>query len=57
MFGMVATLFEWTATWLTLWPEDGLMKKDDIKGIIDVSVPAVVLSSLFATILMSCCSL
>ncbi|MCJ1472439.1 hypothetical protein MMC13_001087 [Lambiella insularis] len=37
-FGMSATLLEWTATYLLLWPDDGVMKKEDIRGIYDGSI-------------------
>lgn len=44
-FGWSAASLEWLATYLLLWPEDGRMKKEDIKGVYDVS-PASLLPSL-----------
>ncbi|MCJ1433364.1 hypothetical protein MMC27_002724 [Xylographa pallens] len=37
-FGMSAAVLEWTATYLLIWPEDGVMKKEDIRGIYDGSI-------------------
>ncbi|KAE8442095.1 hypothetical protein EG329_003853 [Mollisiaceae sp. DMI_Dod_QoI] len=37
-FGWGAAVFEWIATYLLLWPEDGRMKKDDIRRIYDGSI-------------------
>jgi hypothetical protein len=39
-FGWSAATLEWLATWLLLWPEDGRMTKEDIKGVYDVSSSA-----------------
>ncbi|KAJ5040456.1 uncharacterized protein L3040_006112 [Drepanopeziza brunnea f. sp. 'multigermtubi'] len=36
--GWGAAAFEWIATWFLLWPEDGRMKKDDIRRIYDGSI-------------------
>jgi len=36
--GWGAAGFEWIATWILLWPEDGRMKKDDIRRIYDGSL-------------------
>lgn len=36
--GWGGALFEWIATWLLLWPEDGRMKKEDIRRIYDGSL-------------------
>ncbi|PBP28437.1 caleosin domain containing protein [Diplocarpon rosae] len=36
--GWGAAAFEWIATWILLWPEDGRMKKDDIRRIYDGSL-------------------
>jgi len=36
-FGWTAGFLEWQATYLLLWPADGKMRKDDIKGVYDVS--------------------
>ncbi|TFK56892.1 caleosin domain-containing protein, partial [Heliocybe sulcata] len=30
--------FEWLATWILLWPADGIMKKEDVRGIYDGSI-------------------
>ncbi|MCJ1252323.1 hypothetical protein MMC24_000128 [Lignoscripta atroalba] len=38
LFGMTASLMEWTATYLFLWPEDGVMRKEDIRGVYDGSI-------------------
>jgi hypothetical protein len=37
-FGWTAVFFEWLATYLLLWPEDGRMMKEDIRGIYDGSL-------------------
>ncbi|CAL1697937.1 unnamed protein product [Somion occarium] len=37
-FGIFASLFEWFAVYLTLWPEDGVMKMEDIRGVFDGSI-------------------
>lgn len=36
-FGWSAAILEWTATYLLLWPEDGVIKKEDVRGIYDGS--------------------
>ncbi|KAI9739865.1 MAG: hypothetical protein M1818_004921 [Claussenomyces sp. TS43310] len=36
--GWGGAFFEWIATWLLLWPEDGRMKKEDIRRIYDGSL-------------------
>ncbi|KAF1945719.1 caleosin domain-containing protein [Clathrospora elynae] len=36
--GWGGAMFEWTATYILLWPEDGRMMKEDIRGIYDGSV-------------------
>ncbi|KAA8575954.1 hypothetical protein EYC84_006119 [Monilinia fructicola] len=36
--GWFGALFEWFATWVLLWPEDGRMKKEDIRRIYDGSL-------------------
>ncbi|KAG4220624.1 hypothetical protein PC116_g30897, partial [Phytophthora cactorum] len=36
--GWFGAFFEWLATYLMLWPADGKMKKDDIRGIYDGSI-------------------
>ncbi|KAG0270287.1 hypothetical protein DFQ27_009079 [Actinomortierella ambigua] len=37
-FGWGASFFEWFATYLLLWPEDGIMRKEDIRRIYDGSI-------------------
>jgi len=37
-FGWIASFFEWFATYLLLWPEDGVMKKEDIRRVFDGSI-------------------
>ncbi|CEH13584.1 CALEOSIN-RELATED FAMILY PROTEIN-RELATED [Ceraceosorus bombacis] len=37
-FGWFAMAFEWGSTYLLLWPSDGIVKKDDVHGIIDGSL-------------------
>ncbi|KAF9992385.1 hypothetical protein BGZ79_003138 [Entomortierella chlamydospora] len=36
--GWFGAFFEWAATYLLLWPEDGIMKKEDIRRIYDGSL-------------------
>jgi len=36
--GWMAAAFEWAATYLLFWPEDGLLKKKDVRGVYDGSV-------------------
>ncbi|KFA79116.1 hypothetical protein S40288_09962, partial [Stachybotrys chartarum IBT 40288] len=36
--GWGGAFFEWIATYLLLWPEDGHMKKEEIRGIYDGSL-------------------
>ncbi|KAG9185450.1 hypothetical protein G6011_07994 [Alternaria panax] len=36
--GWGGALFEWTATYILLWPEDGRMMKEDIRRIYDGSI-------------------
>ncbi|KAI0395209.1 Caleosin-domain-containing protein [Xylariaceae sp. FL0594] len=36
--GWFGAFFEWIATWLMLWPEDGKMRKEDIRRIYDGSL-------------------
>lgn len=36
--GWTAQFFEWTATYLLLWPADGIMRKEDIRRIYDGSI-------------------
>lgn len=37
-FGWSASFFEWLGTYLLLWPEDGVMRKDDVRRIYDGSI-------------------
>ncbi|KAI5820543.1 Caleosin related protein-domain-containing protein [Pyronema omphalodes] len=36
--GWGGVVFEWTATYLLLWPEDGIIRKSDVRGIYDGSL-------------------
>ncbi|KAF9271633.1 hypothetical protein BGZ68_003278 [Mortierella alpina] len=36
--GWFAAFFEWVATYILLWPEDGVMRKEDIRRIYDGSL-------------------
>ncbi|KAJ7744271.1 Caleosin [Mycena maculata] len=38
VFGWFATVFEWGATYLLLWPEDGRLSKQDVHDIMDGSL-------------------
>ncbi|TKA62805.1 hypothetical protein B0A55_11249 [Friedmanniomyces simplex] len=37
-FGWSATFLEWLAVYLLLWPEDGVMRKEDIRRVFDGSI-------------------
>ncbi|KAG0343798.1 hypothetical protein BG004_004992 [Podila humilis] len=37
-FGWFGAFFEWSAAYLLLWPEDGVMRKEDIRRIYDGSI-------------------
>ncbi|KAG2023904.1 calcium binding protein Caleosin [Coprinopsis cinerea AmutBmut pab1-1] len=37
-FGWFAAIFEWTATYIMLWPADGKMGREDIKGVYNGSI-------------------
>jgi peroxygenase len=37
-FGQGATLFEWWLVYLLLWPEDGVMRKEEVRGVFDGSI-------------------
>jgi peroxygenase len=37
-FGQGATLFEWWLVYLLLWPEDGVMRKEEVRGVYDGSL-------------------
>ncbi|KAI0077657.1 Caleosin-domain-containing protein [Panus rudis PR-1116 ss-1] len=36
-FGVFAATFEWTATYITIWPADGIMRMEDVRGCYDGS--------------------
>lgn len=36
--GWGGSIFEWSATYLFLWPEDGRMKKEDVRRVYDGSI-------------------
>ncbi|KAF9154850.1 hypothetical protein BG015_011795 [Linnemannia schmuckeri] len=36
--GWFGAFFEWTATYLMLWPDDGIMRKEDIRRVYDGSI-------------------
>lgn len=38
IFGWVATWFEWTVTYQLIAPEDGILRKEDIRGVFDGSI-------------------
>jgi hypothetical protein len=38
IIGWGGMVFEWGVTWIMLWPEDGRMRKEDIRGIYDGSI-------------------
>ncbi|KAH8101333.1 Caleosin related protein-domain-containing protein [Cristinia sonorae] len=37
LFGMSAAIFEWFATYVTIWPEDGVMMLEDVRAVYDGS--------------------
>lgn len=37
-WGQTATFLEWTAVYLLLWPDDGVMRKEDVRRIFDGSI-------------------
>ncbi|EMC99378.1 hypothetical protein BAUCODRAFT_401149 [Baudoinia panamericana UAMH 10762] len=37
-FGWGAALFEWLAVYLLLWPDDGIMRKEDVRRVFDGSI-------------------
>ncbi|KAK3641158.1 hypothetical protein LTR56_006880 [Elasticomyces elasticus] len=37
-FGWSAAMFEWLAVYLLLWPDDGVMRKEDIRRVFDGSI-------------------
>ncbi|KAI9676336.1 MAG: hypothetical protein M1817_000493 [Caeruleum heppii] len=38
LFGWAAVFFEWLAVYLLLWPDDGILRKEDVRGIFDGSI-------------------
>lgn len=38
LFGWVAEILEWIAVYLFLWPEDGRLRKEDVRGVYDGSI-------------------
>ncbi|KAI9825733.1 MAG: hypothetical protein M1826_006917 [Phylliscum demangeonii] len=37
-FGWSATMFEWVGAYLLIWPDDGILRKEDIRAIFDGSI-------------------
>lgn len=37
IFGQIATALEWLATWLLVWPENGVLYKEEARGVFDGS--------------------
>lgn len=37
-WGWSATALEWTAVYLLLWPDDGVIRKEDVRGVFDGSI-------------------
>ncbi|KAH9944700.1 Caleosin related protein-domain-containing protein [Amylocystis lapponica] len=37
-FGWVGAVFEWTSLYLVLWPEDGMVRKEDVRRVYDGSL-------------------
>ncbi|KAK3045110.1 hypothetical protein LTS18_014553, partial [Coniosporium uncinatum] len=37
-FGWSASFFEWFATYLLLWPDDGILRKEDVRRVFDGSI-------------------
>lgn len=38
LFGTSAAFLEWLATYLLLWPEDGILRKDEVRRVFDGSI-------------------
>ncbi|KAI9818945.1 MAG: hypothetical protein M1832_004113 [Thelocarpon impressellum] len=38
LFGWSASFLEWLATYLLIWPEDGILRKEDVRGVFDGSI-------------------
>ncbi|KAI9826005.1 MAG: hypothetical protein M1819_007460 [Sarea resinae] len=37
-FGWSAVFFEWLGVYLLLWPDDGILRKEDVRGVFDGSI-------------------
>ena len=37
-FGWLAAFLEWLATYLLIWPEDGILRKEEVRGVFDGSI-------------------
>ncbi|KZT27661.1 caleosin domain-containing protein, partial [Neolentinus lepideus HHB14362 ss-1] len=40
--GWGAALFEWLATWMLLWPSDGILRKEEVRGVYDGSIFSII---------------
>jgi peroxygenase len=38
VFGVLAICLEWLATWLLIWPDDGRLRKEDVRRVYDGSL-------------------
>lgn len=38
LFGQVSAFFEWFFTFILLWPQDGVLRKNDVRSVIDGSI-------------------
>lgn len=37
-FGQVSAMFEWGFAWVLIWPEDGILRKEDVRRLCDGSL-------------------
>ncbi|EXJ69905.1 uncharacterized protein A1O5_06978 [Cladophialophora psammophila CBS 110553] len=37
-FGQVSAMFEWGFAWVLIWPEDGILRKEDVRRLLDGSL-------------------
>lgn len=37
-FGQVSAMFEWGFAWVLLWPEDGVLRKEEVRRLLDGSI-------------------
>ncbi len=37
-FGQVSAMFEWGFSWVLIWPEDGILRKEDVRKLCDGSM-------------------